>query len=498
MTLSSLTALLPLLVLIVAALAVLAAATVRRSARAGAWITLGGLGASLACVLAIAGRAPTTVSDLIAVDGYSLFFTALLVVTALVVCLLSMSYWKGRRGRREEYYLLLITATIGAMVAVSSIHYVSFVLGIEILSVSFFVLVAYRRDSATALEAGMKYLVLSGVSSAFLLFGVALTYAEVGSLRFQDVVSAMATAPGLVAAAGVGMFLVGVGFKMSLVPFHLWTPDVFQAAPAPVVAFIATASKGAIFALLLRYAPKVALYQSGGLVLAVGVIAVLSMVAGNLLALLQRSVRRLLAYSSIAHMGYLLVALLARGNRGVSAAGYYLVVYFLATLGVFGVMVLRSREEREADDVQDFRGLAWQRPGLAAVMAIGMLSLAGLPVTGGFIGKFYLLLAGLSKGLYTLAGVLVGASVIGLFYYLRVVAALFTSPEVITSSEVGTSSEVAASEGTGGLLPGPIGRSRTASGVVLGVLTAALTFLGVYPGPLLTVIAAAIRGIVGG
>jgi NADH-quinone oxidoreductase subunit N len=480
MNLSDLVSLLPVLILIAAALALLVAAAVRRSAHAATWITLTGLGAALLSVPAAARSGSLRVSDLIAVDGFTRFFTVLLLGTALVVCLLSISYWRGRRGRREEYYLLLLTATVGTIVVVSSIHYVSLILGIEILSVSFFVLVAYRRHKAEALEAGMKYLVLAGASTAFLLFGVALIYSEVGSLAFQDVVTSMATGPRLVAVAGAGLFLVGVGFKMSLVPFHLWTPDVFQAAPAPVVAFIATASKGAILALLLRYAPAVALYESRSLMAVVVVISVLSMLTGNLLALRQRSLRRLLAYSSIAHMGYLLVALLAGGTRGPEAAGFYLIVYFLATLCVFGVIVLRAGGRGEADDLDDFRALAWERPGLAVVMAMGMLSLAGIPITGGFLGKFYLLLAGASAELYPLAAVLVAASVIGLFYYLRVVAGLFTSePPGIARYERG-------------------GSAGTATGLALGLLTAALIFLGVYPRPLLGLIAVAMRGVFGG
>jgi NADH-quinone oxidoreductase subunit N len=251
---------------------------------------------------------------------------------------------------------------------------------------------------------------------------------------------------------------------------------VFQAAPGPVVAFIATVSKGAIFALLLRYAPIVALHRSGGLLNAVTVICVLSMVAGNLLALKQRSIRRLLAYSSIAHMGYLLVALLASGVQGTSAAGFYLVVYFLATLGVFGVVVLNTGGEGRADDLEDFRGLAFRRPGLAAVMTIGMLSLAGLPVSGGFLGKFYILRAGVWRGMFALSGVLIGASVMGLFYYLRVVAGLF------------------ASERRKGQFAVSSGGARSASGVLIGLLVAALTVLGVYPGPLVRLIVAAIGG----
>ncbi len=473
MTVTDGIALLPILVIILAAVLVLLAAAIRRSRQAAAWLSLAGLAASLLCLIPAARVAPRAVTGLLLVDRYSLLFTGLVVAASFVVCLFSLAYWRGRQEQREEYYLLLLTATAGGAAVVSSSHYASFFLALEILSVSFFVLAAYRRRTPASLEAGVKYLILSGGSSAFLLFGIALVYAETGTLQFAGTASALSAHLGTLSVAGIGLFLVGLGFKLSLVPFHLWSPDVFQGAPAPVAAFIATVSKGALFALLLRYAARVGLHGPSALVVALGVFSGLSMLAGNLLALRQQSVRRLLGYSSVAHMGYLLVALLAAGERGAAAAGFYLVVYFLATLGVFGAVITLSAGGGEADDLADFRSLAWSRPWLTAALTVGMLSLAGIPITGGFLGKIYLLAAGVSAGLTALVLILVAGSVIGLFYYLRVIVSLFAPP-------------------SGG---GAAGARTVAGGVALAGLTAALLVLGVYPAPLASLIGAALSGL---
>jgi NADH-quinone oxidoreductase subunit N len=482
MTRSDLIHILPLVVMVGGALALLIAVAVRRSLRAGAIICTVTLAAALLALIPAARGTPMQVTELLLIDGYSLFFTGLILAAALVVALLSVSYWRGREGQREEYYLLLLTATIGAVAMVDSAHYVSFFLGLEILSISFFTLVAYWREVPARLEAGIKYLLLSGASSAFLLFGSALIYAELGSLRFRLLAEALAgTAPTTLVIAGAGLFLVGLSFKLSLVPFHLWSPDVFQGAPAPVSAFIATVSKGAVFALLLRYAFLVELYRSEALILALAVISALSMLAGNLLALRQTSLKRLMGYSSIAHMGYLLVAFLAAGKLAVTAVSFYLVSYFIATLGIFGVMILRSRGEAEADQLEEYQALARENPGLAVVMAAGMISLAGIPLTVGFLGKFYVLHAGIGGGLVPLAVILVVGSVIGLFYYLRVVVGLFR----------GERQPALGLAGLGG------GAAVTTGGVVVGLLTAALVFLGIYPAPLSRLIERVVTGLFG-
>jgi NADH-quinone oxidoreductase subunit N len=270
--------------------------------------------------------------------------------------------------------------------------------------------------------------------------------------------------------AALALIVTGIGFKLAIVPFHLWTPDVYQGAPAPVTAFIATVSKGAMFALLLRYFYGSRAATSREVVLVFTIVAIASMLAGNVLALMQDNVKRILAYSSIAHMGYLLVALLASGRFAIEAITFYLVAYFITTLGAFGVVSALSSSAREADRIEDYRALFWRRPALAAVFTVMLLSLAGIPVTAGFIGKFYIVAAGASSAIWALVIILVVSSVIGLFYYLRVIAAMYEHADS----------------------PGPAERPRisAAAGAVLGVLSGLLLWFGIYPEPLLRIIRA--------
>ena len=225
--------------------------------------------------------------------------------------------------------------------------------------------------------------------------------------------------------------LVTVGFKLSLAPFHMWVADVFEGSPAPVAGFIATVSKGSVFALILRYFTILDIHSAHSLLLVFTIIAMVSMFVGNLLALAQRNVKRMLAYSSIAHMGYLLVAFLASGPSAPVAVTFYLVAYFITTLIAFGTISALSENARDAADLDDYRGLAWRRPWLAAGFTISLLSLAGIPLTAGFIGKFYVVMAGAESGLWMLIGALVINSIIGLFYYLRVVATLFSPQPLV-------------------------------------------------------------------
>jgi NADH-quinone oxidoreductase subunit N len=321
--------------------------------------------------------------------------------------------------------------------------------------------------------------VLSGVASPFLLFGIALIYAELGSLEFTQLGKLLTarTDPGSAyLLTGLAMVVVGVGFKLSVVPFHLWTPDVYEGAPAPVTAFLATVSKGAMFALLLRFFVAAEGYQSGPLLLVLSLIAIASMLIGNLLALLQDNVKRILAYSSIAHLGYLLVAFLVGGALAVEAVSFYLVAYFVTTLGAFGIVTVLSKPDRDADVLSDYQGLFWQRPWLAGVFTAMLLSLAGIPLTAGFVGKFYLFAAGVEGALWLLLIVLVIGSAIGLFYYLRIVVVMYRSPPE-GAMESGTAHPSFAA---------------LAGSVVLAVLTLSLVWLGVYPGPVIDIIQATV------
>jgi NADH-quinone oxidoreductase subunit N len=434
------------------------------------------LGLLLCCIaLPLAAPAsPVEVTPLFVVDGTVLFYSGLVLGSALIVAILSYAYLdRATQGPREEYYLLLLTATLGAAVLPASVHFASFFLGLETLSISLLGLIAYASPREEAAEAGTKYLVLGGASSAFLLFGMALIYADLGTMSFARI-GALAHAgdpPDLYRQIGVAMIVTGVGFKLSLVPFHMWTPDIYEGAPAPITGFVAVVSKIAVFAVILRYFALAEGHADASLRAGLAAIAILSMLGGNLLALLQNNVKRLLAYSSIAHLGYLLVAFLAAGSLGTEAAAYYLAAYAVTNLGAFGIVALLSSpgSGRDADRIEDYRGLFRTRPFLAGSLALMLLSLAGMPPTMGFIGKFYLVVAGVGAGLLWPVVALVIGSVIGLYYYLRVIVAM--------------------------AMPVPVG-DETASpaavplfgNAVIAALLVLLLVLGAYPAPAIALI----------
>ena len=469
----------PLLALTLAAVALVLAIAMRRSHALAASICALGLVASLAGLLC--GSLPYAdrmVTPLLTVDGYAVFYMTLLILAALGVTVISHGYLAapGSPVPRDEYYVLLLLATLGAATTVCSAHFAAFFLGLETLSIALLGLIAYPRRLERPLEASVKYLVLSGVASAFLLFGIALVYAETGTLAFDAMTGpgAAAVTEGRYGLAGVALIVVGVGFKLSVVPFHMWAPDVYEGAPAPVGAFLAVVSKCAVFALLLRYFLTAEAFASPNLVMILSVIAILSMIAGNLAALLQDNVKRILAYSSIAHLGYALVAFLAGGEGAVEAVSIYLAMYAITTLGAFTVVAMlpRPADGREAEMLEDYRGLFWARPWVAAAFAAMLLSLAGIPLTLGFIAKFYAVAAGVGASLWVLVSALVVGSVVSLYYYLRIAV-------VMLAPYPGTARAAPASN--------PLPR---ASAALLVLLTAALLGLGVFPRPLIALVRA--------
>ena len=486
MTPSALLSLSPLIVLAGTAVILMLTIAFYRSYRLAVWLTVIGLVLALVAIPVAAGNtargASIQVTPLLVLDNYAFFFVGLLVAASLVVTLLSYSYLENQDINREEYYLLLLLATLGAAVLAASSHFASFFLGLEILSISLYVLIAYLPGKRGGIEAGVKYLILAAASSAFLLFGMALVYAVMGSMDFTRLASPQALSGSRnnpVLLAGLAMMMVGVGFKLALAPFHMWTADVYQGAPAPVTAFVATISKGSVFAILVRFFSG-PVSEQRSLWLAFGLIAAASMLGGNLLALLQNNVKRILAYSSIAHLGYLLVAFLAGGTLATLAVTLYLVTYFVTTLGAFGVVTVLSgqavpgrslpekslpSEGEEAERLEDYRGLSRRRPWLAGIFAAMLFSLAGIPLTAGFVGKFYLVAAGVGSAEWALVILLLVASAIGLFYYLRLVITLF-SPTL---------------EGSQGRGP----RVSLPGGLALGVLAALLVGIGIFPAPLI-------------
>ena len=467
----------PLMALAAGALAVMLGIAIRRSHKASVLVAMGSLLAAL-MLLEPASTLPGQATILLIVDGFSIFYTALILSAGLAICAMAYGYLQKQPSHREEFYVLLLLSLLGATVLVGSTHFVSFFLGLEILSVSLYALIAYRRENLLAIEAGAKYLVLAGMSSAILLFGMALIYTQTGTMSFGELASATKGPLGVIMAGGLALMLAGIGFKLALVPFHMWTPDVYQGAPAPVTALIATVSKGAMFALLLRYLDVLGIRQNELITAVLTVIAIASMLTGNLLALLQDNVKRMLAYSSIAHLGYLLVALVAAGDLASTAVSFYLVAYFVTTLGAFGVVTILSDYQRDADSLEDYRELLWRHPVLAGVLGTMLLSLAGIPLTAGFAGKFLVLSAGVQSHLWLLVAMLVINSAVGLFYYLRVITAMcMHRPHRVAPA-------LLAYEPSHKLAPAGV--------AALAVLTAALLYLGALPSGLMRLIEATV------
>ncbi len=420
--------LLPLAIISLTTVLVMLAIAFRRNHWWNATLAVVGLNVALALTIYLSFTSQTgAVTGLLIVDQYAYFYSIVILVAALACCTLTHAFMESYQNNKEEMYLLLLMATAGALVLVCSHHMASFFIGLELLSVPVYGMVAYTHERSRSLEAGIKYLVLSAAASAFMLFGMALMYAQTGTLAFANIGEQMADSSGHLATFGVAMIIIAICFKLSLAPFHLWTPDVYQGAPAPVGAFLATVSKVAVFAVLVRFLIETPIQYTMPLQKIFAVIAVLSIIFGNLLALTQTNIKRLLAYSSIAHFGYLLVALAAGGGTALETIHVYLLTYVLTTLGAFGVITLMSAagDNEDADSLQHYRGLFWRRPYLTAVMTVMMLSLAGIPLTAGFMGKFYVMLTGVNTGNWDLLAAVIIGSGIGLYYYLRVMVTLY-------------------------------------------------------------------------
>ena len=470
-------ALAPLLILCATIVTVMLALAVRRHHFTSATLTVIGLNAALLSLIGVLQVTPIQVTPLFIIDDFSVLFGAIVLVASLACTTLAHAYLETLPDRREEFYLLLLCSAGGALALIASRHFASLFIGLELMSVPLYGMVAYAYRDRISLEAGLKYMVLSGAASAFLLFGMALLYAASGSLEYVGLVDGMANggAHQSWVLIGVGMMVVALAFKLSLVPFHVWTPDVYEGAPGPVSAFLATVSKVAVFALLLRFFTLAAPAANDWLLTLMGVIAFASMMIGNLLALRQRNVKRLLGYSSIAHLGYLMTAIVAGGELGTEAVGVYLATYVATTLGAFGVVTLVSSpySGTDAGALHHYRGLFWRRPYLAAVFTVMMLSLAGIPMTAGFLGKFYVIAVSVESGLWWLAGGIVAGSAIGLYYYLRMMVIMFLD-------EPGESRRDAVS-----------GWGQQAGGIMVLLLAAAVIFFGIYPQPLIALVDAA-------
>lgn len=439
--LESLLSFAPMLVVAVTALVVMLAIAVKRSHFWSATLSVVGLNIALVVlILQAVGVLPMGAPNhLFVIDGFAVFNMAVILIASLACCTLSYGYFETLKDNKDELYLLMLIATLGAMLMASANHLAAFFMALELLSVPMYGMLAYTFLRARSLESGLKYLVLSATASATLLMGMAFIFANTGALDFKTLGLALAQGQiGLWFVAGAMMMLVAIAFKLSAAPFHSWVSDVYEGAPAPVAAFLASVSKVAMMALAIRFLTVTAIPSLIAFNAVLILIIVSSIILGNLLAIRQTNLKRLLAYSSIAHIGYALVALLSVGAGSTGVISMYMAVYALTSIGAFGVITLMSSpyKERgrtsisgEADEMRFYQGLFWRRPVLTAVLTIMLLSLAGIPLTAGFMTKFMVIFSSVQGMRFWAALLVIAGSAIGLSYYLRVLTALYQRPK---------------------------------------------------------------------
>ena len=421
----------PILIMTASALLVLVVDMFSRSTRAVMGMAVAGTLAVLVSSYSLLSgwQEPTSAfGGMMLVSRYSLFFNLVFGISTLLVLLISMRTLEEATRRQGEYTMLILLATVGMMLMASANDLIVVFLGLELMSLCLYVLAGFFPTKLASNEAGMKYLLLGAFASGFFLYGVALVYGNVGSTNIGIIASQIpqvSSAP--LFLVGVLLLIVGFGFKVALVPFHQWAPDVYEGAPTPIAAFISAGPKAAGFAALFRVFVGALNGMSDQWVLIVAVLAALTMTVGNVVAVVQRNIKRMLAYSSVAHAGYVLVALTAVNQDGVSSAMFYLFVYCVMNIGAFGAVVLADNQEAETVRIRDYAGLGFRRPLLGLMMTFFMLALAGFPPTAGFIGKFGVFRSVLkaNPALTWLVIVAVLNAVVSAYYYLRVVVYMY-------------------------------------------------------------------------
>jgi NADH-quinone oxidoreductase subunit N len=434
---------LPLLVLTVWACALLFLDLFLKNKTVTASLAALGVVVSLAATLLQLGGSGAGFSGMVVLDGFSTFVNALLLVSGLLGIALAYGYVKRTGLERGEYYTLLLFSLAGMMLMAQAADLIIVFLALELLSIPLYVLSAFARPKADSEEAGLKYFLLGAFSTGFVVYGIALVFGATGTTSLGAIVAALANPATnvLLLTVGSALILVGLGFKVAAVPFHMWTPDVYQGAPSAVTAFMAAGAKIAGFAALLRVFTLAFPSLAPQLAPILAVIAGLTMIVGNVVAIAQTNMKRLLAYSSIAHAGYILMAFVPYGQKDVVATSvaaglFYLVSYVFANFGAWAVVIALEKAEGKGLEISDYGGLARKYPALAAAMTIFMFSLTGIPPTLGFVGKFYLFRAAIQGHYYLLAVIGVLTSLISAYYYLRVVVTMYMregEPETASS-----------------------------------------------------------------
>lgn len=443
-----------------------------------AWVTLAILGATAIALVLVADANLQISRGLISVDRFALFFKVIFLISAALTVLMSVKYLEVEGTRAGEYYFLILCATLGMMFMAGGTDLITLFIGLETMAISFYILTGFLKPSRRSNEAAVKYFLLGAFSLGILLYGMSLMYGLSGSTNLRTIATALAgqeSDPRLVLA--VILVVAGMGFKIAAVPFHMWAPDVYEGAPTPITGFLSVGSKAASFAMLLRIfieslpTMRVSIVESTRLTpdgpnigwgMMFYILAVVTMTVGNVAALTQSNLKRMLAYSSIAHAGYLLIGAVAGTARGVTAMLVYLFVYAFMQLGAFAVLALMRRSDVVGDELKDLNGLFFRQPFAAVAMLLFMLSLGGIPPTAGFMGKFWLFSAAIESGYIWLAVIGVLNSAVSLYYYIRIVVYMMLKNEPAGSEP----------------------RQSPALAIAMGAAVVATLLLGVYPQPL--------------
>ncbi|MDO8431685.1 MAG: NADH-quinone oxidoreductase subunit N [Candidatus Binatus sp.] len=432
------------------------------------WLTLAALFAATVLTFGIVGQSGVAFAGAISIDSFAAYFELAILIAAMFTVLMSLDYAGEHHLPGAEYYSLLLFSVLGMMLMATAGDLIIIFLGLETMSLSVYVLAGIARRDPRSNEAAIKYFLLGAFSTGFLLYGIALVYGATGTIKLGPIHNALASgamASNSMLLLGIGMMLIGFGFKVAAVPFHMWTPDVYEGAPTPVTAFMAVGVKLAAFAAFIRVflvdlTPLTAQWSS-----VLWVITALTMTAGNLIAISQTNIKRMLAYSAIAHAGYLLLGMTAGASAG-GAILYYLVAYAFTNLGAFAVVIALERTGAVGNRIADYRGLATAHPMLAAAMAVFLLSLTGVPPMAGFVGKFYLFYAALHQGYVGLVVIAVLNSVISAYYYFSVLVAMYMQEGGVEVSRMS---------------------ARPALVAAIGLAAIATVLIGVYPQPYIAI-----------
>ncbi len=456
--------LLPETILTVFGTAIMLADPFVRRKRALGYLAVAGLLAALVGAVAQTAYPGPAFSNQIVNDSFAIFFRVLFILIGILVVFSSLDYLERDGIHHGEYYALVLLSIVGQGLMAASVELIMIFLGLEISSIATYILAGFRRREAKSSEAALKYFLLGSFATAFLLYGIALIFGATGTTYLVGIRGALATGPvGPLVAVAAALMFVGFGFKVAGAPFHIWTPDVYEGSPSPVTAFLSAGPKAAAFAVFLRVF-LTALEPAAGWFWLLWLSAVLSMFVGNLAALVQNNIKRMLAYSSIAHAGYLLVAFAARSELGVAAVLFYLAAYCAMNVGAFAVVSHFGGEGERYTTIDDYTGLSRRHPALAAVLTIFLLSLIGIPLTGGFFGKFYIFQAALHSNLIWLTILGVVNSAVAAYYYLRVVAVMYMRDPVTEA---------------------PCERVPGSVTLVLALTALATFYLGIFPGAVL-------------